>query len=122
MARSEPGVAGLPRRRQVAAGAAADSVLFVESGVVSVRLPSGIRLATLSAGMAVGEMALLENSRSADVWADTDVNCLEQSLADFLAFRDRYPRAGERIMANLSRLLAKRLIVANSKIEAMASY
>jgi glutaminase len=108
--------------RLIAAGAAADSVLFVESGVVSVRLPSGVRLATLSAGMAVGEMALLENSRSADVWADTDVSCLELSMADFSAFRDRYPKAGERIMANLSRLLAKRLIAANSKIEALASY
>ena len=108
--------------RLIVAGSVAESVLFIESGLVSVRLPSGIRVATLSAGMAVGEMALLESSRSADVWADTDVTCLELSLVDFAAFRQRYPDAGERVMANLAKLLAKRLIVANSKIEALASY
>ena len=33
-----------------------------------------------------------------------------------------YPHAGEKIMASLARLLAKRLIVANHKIEVLASY
>lgn len=108
--------------RLISAGDPASSVMFVSSGVVSVRLHSGVRLATLSAGMAVGEMALLERSRSADVWADTHVTCLELSLDAFNGFRDRYPHAGEKIMANLARLLAKRLIVANNKIEVLASY
>lgn len=108
--------------RLISAGDRASSLMFVLSGVVSVRLHSGVRLATLSAGMAVGEMALLETSRSADVWADTHVACLELSLDAFNGFRDRYPRAGEKIMANLARLLAKRLIVANHKIEVLASY
>ena len=40
----------------------------------------------------------------------------------FSGFRERYPHAGEKIMANLARLLAKRLIVANHKIEVLASY
>ncbi len=108
--------------RMIVAGEPATSLLFVGSGVVSVRLPSGIRLATLSAGMAVGEMALLETHRSADVWADTPVTCLELSLESFAGFRERHPQAGERVMANLARLLSKRLIVANNKIEALASY
>ena len=108
--------------RMIGSGDPADSLLFVGSGVVSVRLPSGIRLATLSAGMAVGEMALLETHRSADVWADTPVTCLELSLEDFAGFRERHPRAAERVMANLARLLSKRLIVANNKIEALASF
>jgi glutaminase len=108
--------------RLISAGDPASSLMFVASGVVSVRLHSGVRLATLSAGMAVGEMALLETSRSADVWADTHVACLELSLDAFNGFRDRHPRAGEKIMANLARLLAKRLIVANHKIEVLASY
>lgn len=108
--------------RLISAGDPASSVMFVTSGVVSVRLHSGVRLATLSAGMAVGEMALLETSRSADVWADTHVTCLELSLDAFTGFRDRHPHAGEMIMANLARLLAKRLIVANHKIEVLASY
>ena len=108
--------------RMIGSGDPAASLLFVSSGLVSVRLPSGVRLATLSAGMAVGEMALLETHRSADVWADTQVTCLELSLKDFTGFRERHPRAGERVMANLARLLSKRLIVANNKIEALASY
>lgn len=108
--------------RMIGSGDPAASLLFVGSGVVSVRLPSGVRLATLSAGMAVGEMALLETHRSADVWADTPVACLELSLKDFAGFREGHPRAGEHVMANLARLLSKRLIVANNKIEALASY
>ncbi len=108
--------------RMIGSGDPATSLLFVGSGVVSVRLPSGIRLATLSAGMAVGEMALLETRRSADVWADTSVTCLELSLEDFAGFRERHPRAAEHVMANLARLLSKRLIVANNKIEALASF
>jgi len=44
------------------------------------------------------------------------------SLGAFDRLRDRYPHAGEKIMANLARLLAKRLIVANHKIERLASY
>lgn len=108
--------------RLISAGEPASSLMFVTKGVVSVRLQSGVRLATLSAGMAVGEMALLETSRSADVWADTLVACLELSLDAFNGFRKDHPRAGEKIMANLARLLAKRLIVANNKIEVLASY
>ena len=108
--------------RMIGAGDPAASLLFIGSGVVSVRLPGGTRLATLSAGMAVGEMALLETHRSADVWADTSVACLELSLEDFANFRERHPRAAEHVMANLARLLSKRLIVANNKIEALASY
>src|SRR5437868_13697623 len=51
----------------IAAGDAATSLFFLRSGVVHVTLPDGIRLATLTAGMAFGEMALLEPVRSADV-------------------------------------------------------
>ena len=39
--------------------------------MVSVKLPSGVRLASLGPGMEFGEMALIEQYRSADVWADT---------------------------------------------------
>lgn len=108
--------------RMISAGEQATTLLFVVSGVVSVRLPGGLRLATLSAGMAVGEMALLETTRSADVWADTAVACLELSLDAFASFRNLHPRACEHIMGNLARLLAKRLIIANTKIEVLASY
>jgi glutaminase len=63
-------------QRIVAAEQPASSLFFLQSGMVSVKLPSGVRLASLDQGMEFGEMALLEERRSADVWADTTVECL----------------------------------------------
>jgi glutaminase len=61
---------GAPRsypagKRIVAAGAPATSLFFLQSGKVSVKLPSGVRLASLDAGMEFGEMTLLDEPRSA---------------------------------------------------------
>jgi len=97
------------------------SLFFLKSGVVNVKLPSGIRLATITAGMAFGEMALLETHRSADVWADRSVTALEVPLADFQRFREQHPKTGERIMRNLAQLLADRLIVANTKVNLLTA-
>lgn len=105
----------------VSAGAAATSVFFLRSGAVHVTLPGGVRLATLTAGTAFGEMALLEPTRSADVAADMAATAWEVPLRDFERFRKQYPRAAERIMRNLAQLLADRLIVANTKIDLLTS-
>jgi glutaminase len=105
----------------IAATEPASSLFFLKSGVVHVRLPSGIRLATITAGMAFGEMALLESHRSADVLADNSVTALEIPLADFQHFREQHPRIGERIMRNLAQLLADRLIVANTKVSVLTA-
>jgi glutaminase len=106
----------------VEAGQLASSLFFLQSGMVSVKLPDGVRLATLAAGMVFGEMGLLEENRSADVWADTSIQCLELPLDEFAAFREKHPQVGERIIRNLAVLLAKRLILANAKIELLTSY
>jgi glutaminase len=105
----------------VGAGEPASSLFFLRSGVVHVTLPDGVRLATLTAGMAFGEMALLERTRSADVLADASATAIEIPIADFERFRDRRPKAGERIMRNLAQLLAARLIVANTKVNLLTS-
>jgi glutaminase len=110
-----------PGERIVAATEPATSLFFLRSGVVHVRLPGGIRLATLTAGMAFGEMALLETHRSADVLADKSVTALEVPLGDFERFRQMHPRTGERIMRNLAQLLADRLIVANTKVNLLTA-
>ena len=102
--------------RIVSTGDPASSLFFLRSGVVHVTLPDGIRLATLTAGMAFGEMALLETHRSADVFADMSATAYEIGLADFERFRERHPKAGEAIMRNLAQLLAERLIVANARV------
>jgi glutaminase len=99
----------------------ATSLFFLSSGVVHVRLPGGIRLATLTAGTAFGEMALLETHRSADVLADNSVTALEVPLQDFQRFRQQHPRTGERIMQNLAQLLADRLIAANTKVNLLTA-
>jgi glutaminase len=105
----------------VAAGDPATSLFFLRSGVVHITLPDGIRLATLTAGMAFGEMALLEPRRSADVLADASASAVEIPISDFERFRDRHPKAGERIMRNLAQLLADRLIVANTKVDLLTA-
>jgi glutaminase len=105
----------------VTAGDPATSLFFLRSGVVHVTLPDGIRLATLTAGMAFGEMALLEPHRSADVVADASASAVEISIPDFERFRNQHPKAGERIMRNLAQLLAERLIVANTKVNLLTA-
>jgi glutaminase len=105
----------------IGAGEEARSLFFLRSGVVHVTLPDGVRLATLTAGMAFGEMALLESKRSADVLADASATAVEITIADFERFRDQHPKAGERIMRNLAQILAERLIVANTKVNLLTA-
>jgi glutaminase len=110
-----------PGEKIVSAGDPATSLFFLRSGVVHVTLPDGIRLATLTAGMAFGEMALLEPHRSADVVADASAGAVEISIPDFERFRNQHPKAGERIMRNLAQLLADRLIIANTKVNLLTT-
>jgi len=110
-----------PAEKIIATGDPAASLFFLRSGVVHVTLPDGIRLATLTAGMAFGEMALLEPRRSADVVADMAATAFEVPLRDFEHFRKQHPHAGERIMRNLAQLLADRLILANAKVNLLTS-
>ncbi|MGB6660713.1 MAG: cyclic nucleotide-binding domain-containing protein, partial [Xanthobacteraceae bacterium] len=84
--------------------------------------PSGVRLASLDQGMEFGEMSLLDERRSADVWADTNVSCLELPIEEFDRFRRDHPRIAERVARNLAGILAKRLIHANSKIDLLSAY
>jgi glutaminase len=105
----------------VSTGEPASSIFFLKRGVVHVKLPGGARLATITAGMAFGEMALLETHRSADVFADAAVTVLEVPLAGFERFREQHPATSERIMRNLARLLADRLIAANAKMNLLTS-
>ena len=110
-----------PGEKIISAGDAASSLFFLKSGVVHVKSRGGFRLATITAGMAFGEMALLESHRSADVFADAAVVALEVPLADFERFRKEHPATGERIMRNLAQLLADRLISANAKLNLLAA-
>jgi glutaminase len=105
----------------IAAGERATSIFFLKSGVVHVRSPSGMRLATNTAGTAFGEMALLEPERPTDIYSDGTVTALEVPLHDFQKFRDENPDVGEQIMRNLAHLLADRLMLANAKLNLLAA-
>jgi glutaminase len=111
-----------PGQRIISAGEPANSLFFLQSGMVSVKLPSGVRLASLGPGMEFGEMAILEPQRSADVWADTTVACLELPLEAFADYRRTHPQIALQIMRNLAALLARRLIVANAKVDLLSAY
>jgi glutaminase len=67
-------------------------------------------------------MAIIENRRSADVWADSAVKCLELPLDTFADFRQLHPQISMKIMKNLSALLARRLILANAKVDLLSAY
>jgi glutaminase len=50
------------------------------------------------------------------------VVCLELPIAEFDRFRRDNPHIGERVARNLAGILAKRLILANAKINVVSAY
>ena len=73
------------------------------------------------AGQTSCEVMLIEEHRTPDVWADTQVKCLELPLSSYDTFCVRNPRSGQQIVRNLAVLLAKRLILANTKVEILTT-
>ena len=89
-------------------GDAADALYFLVKGDVSVliELPDGgfKRLATLSPGMGFGETALIAGGvRSADVRADTTVECYALSTTAFACLEQECPALMIRLLLNLLR-------------------
>ena len=87
-------------------GDAAEALFFLMRGEVSVivALPQGgfKRLSTLSAGMGFGESALIAGGvRSANVRADTEVECCTLSAAAFARLEQERPSLMIRLMHNL---------------------
>lgn len=106
-------------------GEPADTVFFLLSGQVSVRLgpessPGSRRVAAFRAGVAVGELALLEGGvRSASLVADTRVEFATLTVADLDRISAERPMVRARIMGNLARSLALRLRRANDRIRVL---
>ncbi len=107
-------------------GDRADAIYFVLSGLVSVRLPLGgqarnRRLATLGGGVAVGEMAFLdEGLRSADVVAEEETLLARLSIDDLRRIGDEMPGVIAKFSANLARNLSGRLRRANEQVRMLA--
>jgi anti-anti-sigma factor len=95
-------------------GDSADTMWILARGSVSVRLARGHdetrRVAGLSVGTTVGEMALLEGGqRSATIIADEDVECYALTRTALATLLERHPTIALRLLVNLGAELSKRL-------------
>ena len=89
-------------------GDRAEAVYLITSGQVMVALPSVLgapkRLSTLTAGMCFGELALVDGgTRSADVIADTEVECRVLSSAAFERLGGSHPQIEIVMLKNMLR-------------------
>ena len=79
------------------------------------------RIATLGPGMEFGEMALVgQTTRSASVYADTEVRCRILEADEFSRIADAAPLLKISVLENLAGDLANRLRGANQWIAALA--
>jgi glutaminase len=115
-----------PGRQILSQGEDGDGrVFFIEAGHVSVLVPledgGHQRIASLGPGMEFGEMVLLgHTTRSASVYADTEVRCRILESANFDRVTAREPQLKIMLLENLARGLAVRLRGANRWISALA--
>ena len=106
-------------------GDEADRMFFLAKGQVSVTvdLPTGQlkRLATLSPGMAFGEVALVDAApRSADVRADGAVECYVLSKKAFDELARHQPVLKMTLLENLLRNVSRMLTRANQEVATLA--
>ena len=92
-----------------------DRMWLLAKGSVSVRLISAdgrvnLRIASLSRGTTIGEMALLEQARrSATIVADEQVVAYELLRSGYALLLSEHPVIATKLLSNLSRELARRL-------------
>jgi len=102
-------------------GDEARDLFFLARGTVSVLVPvaSGVRkrLATFSAGMAFGDMAIIDHApRSAMIVADAEVDCDLLSVEDLAALSIKHPSIKIKLLQNLGLGLCRKLRKANREI------
>jgi glutaminase len=100
-------------------------VFFIESGQVSILVPlsngAHQRIATLGPGLEFGEMALLgQTTRSASVYANTEVRCRILEAGHFGGIANDAPSLKIAVLENLASDMANRLRGANQWIAALA--
>jgi glutaminase len=102
----------------ISAGDAAREVFFLSRGAVSVLLPGAEhRLATFSPGMSFGEMAFIDGApRSANIIADTDVECHMLTLEDFQRLGKSHPEIKIKLLERLALDLCGKLRKANREL------
>ena len=94
----------------IESGSSAAGMYLLLDGQVAVMSRAGDRIATITSGNVVGEMALVDGgSRSADVVADTAVSALLITKNQVEAIGQARPDIGLLIMTNLCRIISKRV-------------
>jgi len=103
----------LPRGTQLFhVGEKGEEMYVVLDGRLVASVPKGageVELGEQRRGDVIGEVALFEGERTANVRAVTDVRLLRITLADLERLKERYPRIGAQLYENLSHVLARRL-------------
>jgi glutaminase len=124
-------ITGVLRRRTyrrgesiIRAGEEAREMFFLVRGNVSVTVPLSAgtekRLATFSAGMVFGEMAVLDGApRSARIVADTDVECDVLALEDFNGLGQTHPGIKIKLLENLCLGFCGKLRKANRQVSVL---
>jgi CRP-like cAMP-binding protein len=116
-----------PGEMIVRRGEPAGDLYLVTRGELSVYVPMegrthGRRLATLTAGMVLGEVSFLsEGQRTADVVADTEVTAMVLEAERFRAIRQREPDVAAALLENLYRMLAQIAARLTSEVAALAA-
>ena len=107
----------------IIAGDDAREVFFLSRGNVSVFLPGEEerhRLATFSPGMSFGEMAFIDGApRSANIVADTDVECDLLALKDFQSLDKTHPAVKIKMLEQLCLDLTGKLRKANRELKVL---
>ncbi len=79
------------------------------------------RLAGFSPGMCFGEMAFIDGApRSANIVAETDVECHSLGLEDFTALGESRPALKIKLLEELSLDLTRKLRKANRELNVLA--
>jgi glutaminase len=106
----------------ISAGDEAREIYFLSRGVVSIYLPgeNGQRLASFSPGMCFGEMAFLDGApRSANIIADSEVECHTLSLENFTALGLYHPIVKIKLLEQIALDLSRKLRKANRELSVL---
>jgi predicted RND superfamily exporter protein len=106
--------------RLITEGEEGDEMFVIIEGTLVVSVSrDGERtvLSRMTRGEVVGEVALFDRRRSADVDAETEVRLLRFGEEDLERVRRRYPRIAATVLYNLNKIQARRLIENTRRIE-----
>jgi glutaminase len=107
--------------RVIEIGAEANEFFVIVRGRASARLPiddgGHRRLATFTAGMVFGELAVIDGApRSAEIVADTDLDCHVLSVAAFQRLGETHPQIKIALLKNMTLVLCRKLRKANREL------